>query len=106
MATLDEPEAIALLKEIRDAIFELRDLYDSHTDNGFPLKSTVPTTESMAALICTASLLLRDTALSEADLQHRSSAAMVLSSRLLQMLARYQSETRSSHLENLLPKGS
>lgn len=90
------------LTEIAAELADIKELLSSFSNDGLPLRSQVPTSELMASLVAAAALLLRDQPLSEGELNGRIQAAQVLASELIRQSDRYQQQTRSQHLAQLL----
>ncbi len=91
-----------LLRGVLAELKQLNELMETFTGDGFPLNRAVPNTETIAAIVVAAALLMRHNPhLNEDDMQQRLAAAPVISSRLIQQLDAYLRATQVQQLEQL-----
>lgn len=87
-----------ILKELRD----IKDILVNFTDDGFPLRNSIPNPELLASLITASALLSRtDPRINAEDLRQRLEAAQVIGSQLIQLADCYRRQTERIQLERL-----
>lgn len=69
-------EVLQTLKEIRDELRELRENFNTFSNEGMPLRTTVPTPELIATMAATTAVLLRDGPID--DLEQRLNASQMI----------------------------
>jgi hypothetical protein len=103
-ATPPEPSDQALaLEQIRTELAEIREVLNTFTSDGWPLRSQMPSAEFMASMAASIVVLLRDRPLSDADLESRVMAAQVISRLLIKMHDQFNADTKLQQLNNLVP---
>lgn len=102
MATDPSSDVLCELREIKDLLRELLEVFSSFSNDGLPLKAQVPTSELLASTAAAAALIARDTArISSADLNQRIQMAQVLSTELVRQFDAYQHCIQRDQLESL-----
>lgn len=102
MATSPAETNAELLKQILHEIKQLNELMVAFTNDGFPLARTIPTTETLSALVVAAALLSRqDPRVNPQDLNNRIAAAPVISTQLIAQVDAYLQSTQVQHLDHL-----
>lgn len=97
-----QPPTVKLLEQIAGDLSEIKEILSSFTDDGFPLRQSIPTPELLASLVSAAALLSRsDPRINGTDLQQRIDAAQVIGSRLIQVADAFRHQTERIHLERL-----
>lgn len=92
------------IASMRQSLETVAETLDSFTEEGFPLRSSMPTPEMISAVATSCALLLRETPLSPQDVTQRVQAAQSLAKYILEAFDHHQSATRNTQLEGLLQR--
>lgn len=102
MATSPAETNAELLRQILAELKQLNELMVAFTNDGFPLSRTIPTTETLSALVVAAALLSRqDPRVNPQDLGNRLAAAPVISTQLIAQVDAYLQSTQAQQLDQL-----
>lgn len=102
MATSPAETNAELLRQILVELKQLNELMVAFTNDGFPLSRTIPTTETLSALVVAAALISRqDPRVNPQDLGNRLAAAPVISTQLIAQVDAYLQNTQAQQLDQL-----
>jgi hypothetical protein len=102
MATSPAETNAELLRQILAELKQLTEVMEAFTNDGFPLARTIPTTETLAAMVVAAALISRgDPRVNPQDLQNRLAAAPVVSTQLIAHIDAYLQSVQVQQLDQL-----
>ena len=92
---------LAAMEKMVAEMAEIKELLNSFTQEGLPMRAQLPTSELMASLTASLMVLLRDKPLTQQDIEQRVMAAQVIAQALIKEHDKFRMATTAQRLDNL-----